>query len=166
MAVSSERIVEGDVREVADRLHLAGKRIVLTNGCFDLVHVGHLRSLESARSLGDVLIVGLNADTTVSQLKGPRRPIVPEMERAEILAALRCVDYVTIFHEPTPIELIRKIRPHIHVKGSEYGPRGSKSLPEAELVRQLGGEVHFVEMVQAHSTTHLVERLRMQSSPT
>lgn len=148
-----------ELEETAQRLRSAGHRLVLTNGCFDLLHVGHLSSLEEARSLGDVLFVGVNADSTVSLLKGADRPIMPAVERAEILAALRCVDYVTIFEELTPQELIRRIRPHVHVKGAEYGPTGTKALPEAELVRQLGGEVRFVKMVPPHSSTRLAERL-------
>src|SRR5438046_2248432 len=112
---------EAYVRELT-RLRAQGKKIVFTNGCFDLLHVGHVRLLEAARRLGDVLCVGLNTDRSVSELKGPARPIVAEEARAEVLSALRCVDFVTLFDEPTPRELIRSFVPDVLVKGGDYRP--------------------------------------------
>lgn len=134
-------------------------RIVFTNGCFDLLHVGHVRLLQQARDLGDLLIVGLNSDCSVRALKGADRPLMPELERAELLAALGCVDLVVIFPELTPMDLIRQLRPHVHVKGAEYGPDGCKPLPEAEIVQAYGGEVRLLPMTPALSTTRLIQRL-------
>ncbi len=115
-----------------------GMTVVFTNGCFDILHVGHVRFLEQARSLGDMLVVGLNSDESVRRLKGSQRPVVPETDRAEILAALECVDCVTMFSEDLPIEIILDLKPSVHVKGGDYKP---EDLPEADAVRQGGGRV-------------------------
>lgn len=152
-----ERIIpRSELSALGDALRAAGRRIVFTNGCFDLLHVGHLRYLEQARALGDVLVVGLNADTSVRGLKGPKRPVVPEDERAELLAGLRCVDYVTLFGEPVPNETLAALRPHFHVKGGDYE---AESLPETPLVRSLGGEVVIMPLVEGRSTTNVVQRI-------
>ncbi len=135
----------------------AGKRIVFTNGCFDLLHVGHTRLLDAARALGDVLIVGVNTDAGVRRLKGPDRPLNPEGDRAEVLSAVAAVDAVVLFDEPTPVELIGQLRPHIHVKGGDYQ---ASDLPEAEVVRAGGGEVVILPLVPGRSTTGLVEAMR------
>src|SRR5437763_11670845 len=135
----SPKIVEfEELSHRCEKLRSAGNKIVATNGCFDLLHVGHVRYLQAARALGDLLVVGINADTSVRRLKGPARPLVPEAERAELLAALECVDHVVSFEEDTPEALIADVRPHVHVKGGDYRP---EDLPEASLVRELGGEV-------------------------
>jgi rfaE bifunctional protein nucleotidyltransferase chain/domain len=131
-------------------------RLVFTNGCFDLLHVGHLRLLSHARSLGDALVVGLNSDASVRQLKGPRRPLVPQEERAAVLAALPTVDFVIIFDETLPNETVRAVRPAIHVKGGDYDV---EQMPETPVVRALGGEVVIVPLVEGHSTTNLLERI-------
>ncbi|HZO91332.1 MAG TPA: D-glycero-beta-D-manno-heptose 1-phosphate adenylyltransferase [Chthonomonadaceae bacterium] len=133
-----------------------GARIVSTNGVFDVLHVGHVRYLQAARALGDLLVVGVNGDAGVRRLKGPTRPFVPEDERAELLAALACVDYVTIFEEPTPEALLEVVRPHIHVKGGDYCV---EDMPETAVVRHYGGEVVTVPFVAGRSTTGLVERI-------
>lgn len=141
----------------------AGRRIVLTNGCFDLLHVGHLRTLRQARRLGDVLVVGLNDDESVRRLKGPGRPLVPAPERAELLAALEPVDVVTIFGGDTARELVVLLRPDIYVKGAEYAARlglVGKPLPEAELVRRHGGEVVTLPRTPGWSTSALLARAR------
>lgn len=152
-----ERIIpRSELGALGDTLRAAGRRIVFTNGCFDLLHVGHLRYLEQARALGDVLVVGLNADASVRGLKGPKRPVVPEDERAELLAGLRCVDYVTLFEEPVPNETLAALRPHFHVKGGDYE---AESLPETPLVRSLGGEVVIMPLVEGRSTTNVVQRI-------
>jgi rfaE bifunctional protein nucleotidyltransferase chain/domain len=131
-----------------------GARIVLANGCFDLFHVGHIRYLAGAKALGDVLIVGLNSDDQVRKLKGENRPFVPERERAEIISALKFVDYVTIFGEPTVTELIRAVRPDFHAKGTDYTP---DSVPEREIVKEYGGKVAIVGDPKDHSSTDLIQ---------
>lgn len=152
-----KKIVPWDkVDEVVARLRREGRRIVFTNGVFDLLHVGHIRYLQEARSYGDVLILGLNSDASARRIKGPRRPIVPESERAEMLAALECVDYVVIFEDDTPHDLIRKVAPEVHVKGGDYHP---DDLPEAPLVRSLGGRVVVTSFVDGKSTTITIGRI-------
>lgn len=133
-------------------------RVVLTNGTFDLLHVGHVRYLQEARDLGDVLVVGINSDASVRGYKGAGRPVVPQDERAEIVAALRCVDYVTIFDEPTATHLVETLQPDIYVKGGDYSP-GAKPLPEAEAVLSYGGEVKIIPFVQGHSASDLIQRV-------
>jgi len=134
----------------------AGSRIVSTNGVFDLLHVGHLRYLQAARRCGDLLVVGVNSDACTRLLKGPARPFVPQEERAEMLAALNCVDYVTLFDEPTPVQLLESIRPHLHVKGGDYD---IDKMPETAVVRKYGGEVITVDYVPAHSSTGIIARI-------
>lgn len=134
----------------------AGARIVSTNGVFDLLHVGHLRYLQAARRCGDLLVVGVNSDACTRLLKGPLRPFVPEEERAEMLAGLGCVDYVTLFDEPTPVALLESIRPHLHVKGGDYQ---IDAMPETAVVRQYGGDVITVDFVPAHSSSGIIERI-------
>lgn len=132
-------------------------KVVTTNGCFDLLHVGHLRYLQAARALGDMLIVALNSDASVRGLKGPQRPLIPQDERAELLAGLACVDYVVIFDEPTPAKILTDIQPDIHVKGGQYTV---ENLPEASLLKSLGAEIRFIPMVEGRSTTSLIEKIR------
>jgi rfaE bifunctional protein nucleotidyltransferase chain/domain len=148
-----------DRQEVAaamDRYRATGRRIVFTNGCFDLLHAGHVRYLREARSRGDLLVVGVNTDASVRRLKGDGRPLVSEAERAELLAALECVDHVTLFSEETPEALITEVRPSLHVKGGDYQV---DDLPETRLVRELGGEVEILPFTRGHSTSALVQQL-------
>ena len=147
------------------RRHQAGERSVLTNGCFDLLHLGHIRYLQEARVLGDFLIVGLNNDAGVRLLKGPGRPLLAEMERAEILAALACIEYVTIFAEPTACPLVELLRPSIYVKGGDYAnAQGSEPdtsrLPEAKVVQAYGGIVRLIPYLPHHSTTELIAAIK------
>jgi len=135
----------------------AGKTIVLANGCFDLLHVGHLRYLEGAKELRDVLVVGINSDEQTRRLKGEGRPFIPENERAELIAALRCVDLVTIFDEPTVEQLIRSIRPDVHAKGTDYT---AETVPEREIIREVGGRVAVVGDPKDHSSTELIATVR------
>lgn len=135
----------------------AGQRVVFTNGTFDLVHVGHIRSLQGARECGDLLIVGLNSDASVRSYKGPQLPIQPQDERAEVIAALRYVDYVTIFDEPTVDALLKLLEPHVHAKGTEYDP---ETIPERETVLAYGGEIAIVGDAKAHSSSWLIKRIR------
>lgn len=145
------------LKGILGELRQKGRRVVFTNGCFDILHVGHLRYLQEAKALGDCLVVGLNTDDSVRQIKGPDRPFVSEFERAEMLAGLECVDYVTLFSETTPIVLIGELKPDIHVKGGDYRV---EDLPEAEVVQSYGGEVRVLQEVKGKSTTSLVNRLR------
>lgn len=131
--------------------------MVLTNGCFDLLHVGHLRYLQAARALGDLLVVGVNSDESVRQLKGESRPYRPESERAELVAGLECVDYVVIFPQPTAVELVQRVQPTYYAKGGDYT---EQDLPESEAVVEQGGFVVILPLEAGHSTTLLVERIR------
>jgi rfaE bifunctional protein nucleotidyltransferase chain/domain len=134
----------------------SGARIILTNGCFDVLHVGHVRYLAGARALGDVLVVGVNSDEQVARLKGPGRPVMPENERAEIIGALESVTYVTIFDEPTVEELLLALKPDVHAKGSDYT---EDTVPERAVVRSYGGRVAIVGDNKDHSTSAILERL-------
>jgi rfaE bifunctional protein nucleotidyltransferase chain/domain len=145
-----------DLIEKVSELRAGGAKIVLANGCFDLFHVGHIRYLSGAKELGDFLIVGINSDDQVKKLKGENRPFMPETERAEIISALRFVDFVTIFDEPTVEELIRTIRPDFHAKGTDYT---SETVPEREIVRECGGETAIVGDPKDHSSSDLIEKV-------
>jgi D-beta-D-heptose 7-phosphate kinase/D-beta-D-heptose 1-phosphate adenosyltransferase len=144
------------------RARREGKTVVWTNGCFDLLHVGHVRNLQAARCCGDFLVVGINSDASVRQLKGPGRPLVPADQRAEVLAALECVDFVVIFDELTPEAALFRLQPDVHCKGADYAPPGGKPVPEAPLVASYGGRIEFLPLVPALSTTDLVRRIREQ----
>lgn len=132
------------------------EEIVFTNGCFDILHVGHIRYLQEAKVKGDLLIVGINSDKSVQQLKGNKRPIVPEMERAEMLAALEMIDYVVIFAEVTAKGIISELKPDIYVKGGDYK---IDELPEAEVVAEYGGRIELVKEVKGASTTNIVAEI-------
>jgi rfaE bifunctional protein nucleotidyltransferase chain/domain len=131
-----------------------GEKVVLTNGCFDLIHVGHVRYLRQARALGDVLIVGVNSDASVRRLKGKGRPLLGQEERAEVVAALEGVDYVVIFGQSTARQLVAALRPEVYVKGGDY--QEGRDLPEAAEVRRYGGRVEILPLVPGRSTTELV----------
>ena len=141
---------------LADRLRADRKRIVLANGCFDLLHVGHVRYLRAARTLGDVLFVGINSDAAVARLKGRGRPLMPAAERAEILLALREVDHVVVFEEDTADRLVATLRPHVHAKGTDYR---AGSVPEAATVQKVGGRVEIVGDPKDHSSRDLIARI-------
>jgi rfaE bifunctional protein nucleotidyltransferase chain/domain len=133
-----------------------GSRVVLANGCFDVLHVGHVRYLAGARELGDVLVVGVNSDEQVARLKGPGRPILPANERAELVAAHESVTYVTVFNEPTVAELLLALKPDVHAKGTDYT---EDSVPERDVVRSYGGRVAIVGDPKDHSTSAILARL-------
>lgn len=141
---------------VASVLHAAGRRVVFTNGCFDLLHVGHIRYLQRARGLGDCLILGLNSDASVRRLKGARRPLIGEGDRAHVLAALACIDHVVLFDDDTPLDLIRAIRPDVLVKGGDYT---REQVVGHEVVEEAGGRVELIPVVEGASTTRIVERI-------
>jgi rfaE bifunctional protein nucleotidyltransferase chain/domain len=141
----------------AESVRNSGRRIVFANGAFDLLHVGHVRYLQAARREGDFLVIGVNSDSSVRLSKGNGRPILPEGERAEIVAALSCVDAVVIFSEASPADLIREIRPEVHAKGTDYT---RDTVPEKGVVESCGGEVRIVGDPKDHATTDLIERIR------
>lgn len=150
-------------RRFAQDLRTAGLRLVMTNGCFDLLHAGHVHYLTAARALGDALLVGLNSDASTRGLKGPTRPVVPQEDRAAVLVALRAVDAVLIFDEPTAGPLLELLQPPLYVKGGDYRLAGSgegTALPEEPIVRAYGGEIHLIPSLPAHSTTALLDRIR------
>lgn len=139
----------------ARRLKAAGKTVVFTNGCFDILHLGHARYLREARALGDALVVGLNSDGSVGRLKGRGRPLVPEADRAEMLAALEAVDYVTVFGEDTPAELVAEIAPDVIVKGGDYK---AGDVAGGKTVEAAGGRVVIIPLVEGRSTTGLIAK--------
>jgi rfaE bifunctional protein nucleotidyltransferase chain/domain len=143
--------------EYVSAWNAAGATIVLANGCFDVLHAGHVRYLQGARALGDVLVVGINSDAQVASLKGAGRPILQAQERAELVASLAAVDIVTIFDEPTVTELLLAITPDVHAKGTDYT---EETVPERQVVRSFGGRVAIVGDPKDHSTSELLERLR------
>ncbi|MCS7301016.1 MAG: D-glycero-beta-D-manno-heptose 1-phosphate adenylyltransferase [Fimbriimonadales bacterium] len=153
----SKILTREQLAQLAPQWRAAGKKVVLTNGCFDLLHVGHLRYLQAARQLGDLLLVGVNSDESVRQLKGAVRPIVPEAERAELIAGLECVDWVTVFSEPTAVELVKLVQPTYYAKGGDYS---EKDLPESEAVLACGGFVVILPLQPERSTSALIERIR------
>jgi len=140
----------------------ARKRVVCTNGVFDVLHVGHVRYLQDARALGDALIVGLNSDESTRAIKGDKRPLVPQAERAELLEALRCVDGVVIFDEPTADALLEALKPDVYVKGGDYAGQGP---PEAPTVERYGGQVRTLQLVEGRSTTDLIATIRQRFCP-
>ncbi len=148
---------------LAERLRADGKRIVLANGCFDLLHVGHIRYLDAARRLGDVLFVGINGDAAVARLKGRGRPLMPAGERVELLSALRAVDHVVVFDDDTADTLIAAIRPDVHAKGTDYTP---DSVPERETVRAHGGRVAIVGDPKDHATRDVIGEIARRFAPT
>jgi rfaE bifunctional protein nucleotidyltransferase chain/domain len=146
--------------ELRERLRREGKVVVWANGCFDLMHVGHVRNLQAARALGDFLVVAVNADDAVRTLKGPERPILPAEERAELLAALECVDAVLIFEGLDVEPVLARLRPDVNCKGGDYGPPHGKPVAEAPLVESYGGHTVYLPLVEGRSTTDLVRRIR------
>ncbi|MGI9105284.1 MAG: adenylyltransferase/cytidyltransferase family protein [Pyrinomonadaceae bacterium] len=169
MYPSEEQLKAGAIARILERTRLIarvaiarrkGARIVFANGCFDILHVGHVRYLEAAKSLGDLLVVGINTDAQVRALKGAGRPFVPERERAEVIASIRAVDLVTIFPEPTVETLLLAIRPDIHAKGTDYT---TDTVPEREVVRSYGGRVAIVGDAKDHSSSQMLIRLNRKN---
>lgn len=158
--MDSARIVTAEeLSAVRDGMDAAGRRLVFTNGCFDLLHAGHVRYLQQARHLGDALAVGLNGDRSVRELKGEGRPVNTQDDRAEVLAALGCVDYVVIFDEKRAAGLLRAVRPHVYVKGGDYTPE-SLDADERAALSSAGAEVRILPLVPGRSTTSMLDRLR------
>ena len=146
-----------DAKKEIDRLKKEGKRIVFTNGCFDILHIGHTRYLYKARELGDFLIVAVNSDRSVRSIKGPDRPVVTENERAEMLAALGCVDMTVVFDEDTPYEVIKTLVPDVLVKGGDWK---EENIVGADIVKKAGGEVKSTTFIEGSSTTNIINRIR------
>lgn len=146
-----------DIEALCAILHRAGQRIVFTNGCFDILHVGHVEYLNKARSFGDCLVLGLNKDASVRGNKGPSRPINNELNRAKVAGALQAVDYVVLFGEKTAENLIAKVKPDVYVKGGDYT---LATLPEAKIVQSYGGRVEFIQMVAGCSTTNVIKKIQ------
>lgn len=147
---------------LAEGLRAAGRRVVLANGVFDLLHVGHIRYLVAARALGDVLFVGLNSDASVRRLKGPGRPVMPQEERAELLAALRAVDHVVVFDEDTADALLHALKPHVHAKGTDYT---QDSVPERATARALGASIAITGDPKSHATRDLIATIAARFGP-
>ena len=136
-----------------------GKTVVWTNGCFDLLHAGHVRSLRAAKALGDILIVGLNSDACVRAIKGRMRPLMPEQDRVEVIAALEAVDYVTLFDDPEPSPVLARIQPDIHCKGEDYAPGTGRPVPERDIILAYGGRIEFLPLFEGRSTSQIVGRI-------
>lgn len=145
-----------ELKETVQALKRAAKKIVFTNGCFDLLHIGHVRYLRAAKDEGDVLIVGLNSDRSVRLIKGPKRPLVPENERAEVLASLACVDFVTVFDEPDPLVTIRAVMPDVLVKGADWA---EDAIIGRDIVERDGGRVVRIPLTEGASTSKMIENI-------
>ena len=145
------------IASFVEKLHQSGKTVVTTNGCFDILHVGHVRYLQETKSFADYSIVLLNSDKSVKNIKGPTRPINNENDRAEILCALSCVDYVVLFDEDSPRNLLDEIKPDVYTKGADYT---METLPEADIMRKNGTRVEFIKFVEGKSTTSTIEKMK------
>lgn len=158
--MSARVIPREEVRALGERLRREGRRIAFANGCFDILHVGHVRYLDGAKRCGDVLVVGVNSDRAVEALKGKGRPIIPAEGRAELVAAVESVDYVVIFDDLTAAEILLDLLPHVHCKGTDYS---RDSVPEREVVKGFGGEVQIVGDPKDHSTRELLAEISRRS---
>lgn len=145
-----------ELRQELERLRREGRKIIFTNGCFDILHVGHVRYLQAAKDIGGVLVLALNSDSSVKAIKGDKRPLIPEMERAVVVAALASVDYVTIFPESTPLSLIESLRPDVLVKGGDWA---EEQVVGRETVAQWGGKVVIIPFTKGASTTNIVDKI-------
>jgi rfaE bifunctional protein nucleotidyltransferase chain/domain len=158
--VSAKTIPRAEVTALGERLRREGRRIAFANGCFDLLHVGHVRYLQAAKEQGDVLVVGVNSDRAVAALKGPGRPLLRAEWRVELVAALEGVDYVVIFDDLTAESVLRDLRPHVHCKGTDYS---AETVPERAVMEQLGGTVRIVGDVKTHSTREILKEIGKRS---
>lgn len=146
-----------DIAAFCEILRKGGQKVVFTNGCFDILHAGHVTYLEAAKAQGDVLVLGLNTDESVRRLKGPERPINTELDRAKVVGALKSVDYVVFFGEQTAEAVIAEVKPDVYVKGGDYT---LDTLPEAKIVQSYGGRVAFIDMVEGRSTTNIIKKIK------
>ena len=145
-----------DLSNIISEIKADGRKVIFTNGCFDILHVGHVRYLQAARALGDCLVMAVNSDSSVRGLKGEKRPIVPQGERAELLAALECVDYITIFDEPDPLNVIKSIKPSSLVKGGDWS---ESQIIGGDFVKSIGGQVELIPYIEGASTTNIIEEI-------
>ena len=146
-----------DIAKFCEILRKGGQKVVFTNGCFDILHAGHVTYLEAAKAQGDVLVLGLNTDASVRRLKGPERPINSELDRAKVVGALKSVDYVVLFGEQTAEAVIAEVKPDVYVQGGDYT---LDTLPEAKIVQSYGGKVAFIDMVEGRSTTNIINKIK------
>ena len=154
---SKKKILKLDsLRKKIAALRRQGKRIVFTNGCFDILHYGHVSYLEAAKKKNRILVIGLNSDASIRQIKGDQRPIIAQKERAALLAALACVDYITIFNEPTPLRVIEALKPDVLIKGADWK---GKAVVGADVVKAYGGRVEFIRYINGLSTTHIIQSI-------
>ena len=158
MTAGSKLVTLDEIMKLREVWAGEAKTVVWTNGCFDLLHAGHVRSLRDAKAQGDILIVGINSDSSVRANKGPTRPLVCQEDRAEVIAALEAVDYVTIFDDTDPVAILSRLRPDIHCKGADYAD-GKKPVPERDVVLGYGGQIRFLPLHEGRSTTGLMERI-------
>lgn len=153
-----EKLIEKEnLDNIIKKLKSENKKIVFTNGCFDILHAGHVRYLKESKKFGDILIVGLNSDVSVKKIKGESRPINPEMDRAEVLAGLEAVSYVVLFDETSPVKLLEEIKPDIYTKGADYTV---ETLPEAKTVLSYGGKIEFIKFLEGRSTTKIIDKIK------
>ena len=153
-----EKLIEKEnLDNIIKKLKSENKKIVFTNGCFDILHAGHVRYLTESKKFGDILIVGLNSDVSVKKIKGESRPINPEMDRAEVLAGLEAVNYIVLFDETSPVKLLEEIKPDIYTKGADYTV---ETLPEAKTVLSYGGKIEFIKFLEGRSTTKIIDKIK------
>ena len=153
-----EKLIEKEkLDNIIKKLKSENKKIVFTNGCFDILHAGHVRYLKESKKFGDILIVGLNSDVSVKKIKGESRPINPEMDRAEVLAGLEAVSYIVLFDETSPVKLLEEIKPDIYTKGADYTV---ETLPEAKTVLSYGGKIEFIKFLEGRSTTKIIDKIK------
>ena len=150
-------VARKDIAKFCEILRQGGQKVVFTNGCFDILHAGHVTYLEAAKAQGDVLVLGLNTDESVRRLKGPERPINSELDRAKVVGALKAVDYVVLFGAQTAENVIAEVKPDVYVKGGDYT---LDTLPEAKIVQRYGGKVAFIDMVEGRSTTNIINKIK------
>ncbi len=150
-----------ELKKISDKLRSQSKKIVTTNGVFDILHVGHIRYLKQAKSLGDILIVGINSDSSVKKIKGPKRPINSENERAEVLSALQFVDYILIFSEDNPVSWLKEIKPHYHAKGGDYS---IDRIIERSVVESNHGKIVLLSLAEGKSTSNIIERIKSENT--
>ena len=150
-------VARKDIAKFCEILRQGGQKVVFTNGCFDILHAGHVTYLEATKAQGNVLVLGLNTDESVRRLKGPERPINSELDRAKVVGALKAVDYVVLFGEQTAEAVIAEVKPDVYVKGGDYT---LDTLPEAKIVQSYGGKVAFIDMVEGRSTTNIINKIK------